>query len=176
MASLGICFPLSAIMKVYSKIDGLPSEENGFGQYLKLVKLIYDLSECEGMRTLSNVAYLSVNEGKEDMRIKEAKKYIQEHYLEQVTLTLLSKKANMTPVSFSRFFKQQTGRNVSDYIIEVRLSNAAQMLMETTKSIYDICFESGFNNLSNFNRIFKKKKGITPKMLRSHYRKDKYTF
>ncbi len=47
------------------------------------------------------------------------------------------------------------------------------MLVDTTKSISEICFECGFNNLSYFNRIFKKKKGMTPKIFRSHYRKNK---
>lgn len=174
-ASQGICFPLSAIMKVYSQIDGLPSEENGFGQYYKLIKLLYDLSECDGLRTLANSSINDSKNGNGDPRISIVKDFVKEHFIESVTLPQLSEMAHMTPVSFSRFFKQQTGKNISDYIIDVRLHYASQMLLESTESISEICFGCGFNNLSNFNRLFKKKKGITPKMFRSHYRKDKYT-
>lgn len=176
MAGQGICFPLSAIMKVYSQIDNLPSEETAFGQYVKILKLLHDLSDCDGMRALSNSSVPAAKDDKDDPRIRKVKGFVQEHYLDQVSLPQLAKMANMTSVSFSRFFKQQTGKNISDYIIDTRLNKAAEMLLESAKPISDICFDSGFNNLSNFNRIFKKKKGTTPKMFRSHYRKDKYTF
>lgn len=64
----------------------------------------------------------------------------------------------MTDVSFSRFFKLRTGKNLSDYIIDIRLGFASRLLVDSTMSIAEICYECGFNNLSNFNRIFKKKR------------------
>lgn len=75
--------------------------------------------------------------------------------------------------AFSRFFKLRTGRTVSDYIIDVRLGHAARLLAESTSSVLEICFEAGFNNVSNFNRIFKRKKGCSPSTFREYYRKNK---
>ena len=79
----------------------------------------------------------------------------------------------MSPSSFSRFFKARTGRSISDYVIGIRLSYAARELVGTTRPIAEICFASGFNNVSNFNRIFKKNKGITPKESREIYKRNK---
>ena len=76
-------------------------------------------------------------------------------------------------VSFSRFFKLRTGKNLSDYIIDIRLGYAARLLVDSTMSVAEICYECGFNNLSNFNRIFKKKKECSPKEFRDNYRKKK---
>ena len=79
----------------------------------------------------------------------------------------------MTPVSFSRFFKLRTGKSLSDYIIDIRLGHATRQLVDSTKTVAEICYECGFNNLSNFNRIFKKKKGCSPKEFREIYYKKK---
>ena len=81
--------------------------------------------------------------------------------------------AGMSPVAFSRFFKMRTGKSLSDYIIDVRLGYASSCLIDTNQSIADICFECGFNNLSNFNRIFKKKKNCSPKEFRENFRRKK---
>lgn len=75
----------------------------------------------------------------------------------------------MTDVSFSRFFKKRTSRSFVDSLNEIRLGYATRMLVDTTTSIAEICFACGFNNISNFNRIFKKKKGCTPKEFRENY-------
>ena len=79
----------------------------------------------------------------------------------------------MSPSSFSRFFKLRTGKSLSDYILDIRLGFAARMLVDSTKNISEICFECGFNNISNFNRIFKAKRGVTPREFRSMFKKNK---
>ena len=79
----------------------------------------------------------------------------------------------MSPSAFSRFFKLHTGRNLTDYIIDMRLGAASRMLVDTSRSISEICFCCGFNNLSNFNRIFKKKKGCSPSEFRENYHKTR---
>ena len=79
----------------------------------------------------------------------------------------------MCEVSFSRFFKKRTAKTFVEYLNDFRLGIATRMLINTTQSINEICEESGFNNLSNFNRIFKKKKGCTPKQFRENFSKTK---
>ena len=96
--------------------------------------------------------------------------------MEEIRLHQMSDLAGMTPVAFSRFFKLRTGKILSDYIIYLRLGFAARLLVDSTRSIAEICYECGFNNLSNFNRIFKKKKGCSPKEFRDNYRKKKILF
>ena len=79
----------------------------------------------------------------------------------------------MAPSAFSRFFKAHTGTTLSDYIIDMRLSKSSRLLLDTNKSVNEICTECGFNNLSNFNRIFKKKKNCSPSEFRENYHKTR---
>ena len=79
----------------------------------------------------------------------------------------------MAPSAFSRFFKQHTTRNLQDYIIDVRLGRAARMLVDTTTGISEICYACGFNNLSNFNRAFKNRRGYTPRDFRALFTKNR---
>jgi YesN/AraC family two-component response regulator len=169
-AKQGICFPLSTIMRVYSQIDTIAAEDNRFSQYLKLLKLLNDLSNCEGMRMLSSVNALQMRVYSSDDKLVLVNNYIKQHFLEDIRLNTLAEMIGITPVSFSRFFKGKTGRNLSDYIIDLRLQYASSLLMESSLPISTICKKSGFNNLSNFNRLFKKNKGITPKYLRSYFK------
>lgn len=90
-----------------------------------------------------------------------------------IRLPNLAKMAGMSPVAFSRLFKQKIGKSLSDYIIDMRLGYASRFLLDSTNSISDISYECGFNNLSNFNRIFKKKKNCSPKEFRETFRKRK---
>jgi AraC-like DNA-binding protein len=99
------------------------------------------------------------------------REYIDQHYKEEIRLAQLADIAGMTPVSFSRFFKVRTGRSLTDYIIDIRLGYAARLLVDSTMSIAEICYDCGFNNLSNFNRIFKKKKRCAPKEFRADFRR-----
>ena len=67
----------------------------------------------------------------------------------------------------------RTGRTLSDYILDIKLGRAGRLLVDTNKTVAEICYECGFNNLSNFNRIFKGKRGYTPREFRSLYKKNK---
>jgi AraC-like DNA-binding protein len=67
----------------------------------------------------------------------------------------------------------RTGSPFSEYLIDVRIGNAARFLIDSTMSVSEICYQCGFNNLSNFNRLFKQKKGYSPTEFRSFYQKKK---
>lgn len=172
-AQKGLCFPMSAILKIYSLIDKLASEEQGFYAVIKFLSILYELSLCSEARTLSSSSFAKIGITSDSRRVQKVQDYINEHYREEIRLNQLADIAGMTPVSFSRFFKIRTGKNLSDYIIDIRLGFAARLLVDSTESIAEICYDCGFNNLSNFNRIFKKKKGCVPKEFRENYRKKK---
>ncbi len=172
-AEHGVSFPLQSIMKIYSQLDTIASENQGFEQFLRLLKILNDLSQGEGIRTLASSSFASAQRNTESRRVRKVKEFINQNYKKDIRLSELADMVGMTPVSFSRFFKLRTGKNLSDYIIDIRLGFASRMLVDSTKNISEICYECGFNNLSNFNRIFKKKKGMPPKEFRSHYRKNK---
>lgn len=79
----------------------------------------------------------------------------------------------MSEASFCRFIKQHTSKSFIDFLTDIRLGAASRALVDSSLSIAEIGYDCGFNNLSNFNRIFKKKKGVTPKEFRDNYRKNK---
>jgi len=172
-AQKGLSFPMSAILKVYHLLDKLASEKEGFYAVIKFMTILYELSLCDDVRTLSSSSFAKVGVHSDSRRVQKVQDYINEHYKEEIRLSQLADLAGMTSVSFSRFFKLRTGKNLSDYIIDIRLGYSTRLLVDSTQSIAEICYECGFNNLSNFNRIFKKKKDCSPKEFRENYRKKK---
>ena len=172
-ARKGLAFPMSAIMRVYQQLDTLSSVKDGFYAVMQFMTILYELSRCDGVRTLATSSYAKVEVESDSRRVLKVKNYIAKNYMDEIRLNTLADIAGMSPSAFSRFFKLHTGRNLSEYIIEMRLGYASRMLVDTAKSIAEISFQSGFNNLSNFNRIFKKKKGCSPSEFRENYHKTR---
>ena len=172
-AKKGISFPLQAIMKVYGMLDTLSSVKDGFYAVQQFLTILYELSRCENARTLASSSYAKVTVEDDSRRILKVKNFISKNYMDELRLPELASLAGMSSSAFSRFFKLHTGRNISEYIIDLRLGYAARMLVDTAKSISEIGFDCGFNNLSNFNRIFKKKKGCSPSEFRESYHKTR---
>ena len=172
-AKKGLSFPLQAIMKVYGMLDTLSSVKDGFYAVQQFLTILYELSRCENARTLASSSYAKVTVEDDSRRILKVKNFISKNYMDELRLPELASLAGMSSSAFSRFFKLHTGRNISEYIIDLRLGYAARMLVDTAKSISEIGFDCGFNKLSNFNRIFKKKKGCSPSEFRESYHKTR---
>ena len=172
-AKKGLVFPMQAIMKVYGLLDSLSSVKDGFYAVQQFLTILYELSRCENARTLASSSYAKVTIEDDSRRILKVKNFISKNYMDELRLPELASLAGMSSSAFSRFFKLHTGRNISEYIIDLRLGYAARMLVDTAKSISEIGFDCGFNNLSNFNRIFKKKKGCSPSEFRESYHKTR---
>ena len=172
-ARKGLAFPMPAIMKVYAQLNSLSTIKEGFYAVMQFLTILYELSKCDGARTLASTSYAKVAVEDDSRRILKAKNYISTNFMDEMRLATLADIAGMSPSAFSRFFKLHTGRNLTDYIIDIRLGYATRMLVDTSRSISEISFNCGFNNLSNFNRIFKKKKGCSPSEFRESYHKTK---
>lgn len=172
-AGHGLNFSVGAIMKVYALIDSLPSETEPFDQYLHFLKIIYELSLANDSRILASSSFAKAVRDKESRRVAKVKQYVNDHYAEDLSLADMASLAGMTPSAFSRFFKSRTGRTLMDYIVDIRLGNAARRLVDTTDNVSEICYGCGFNNLSNFNRLFKAKRGYTPREFRTLFKKTR---
>lgn len=171
-AKHGLCFPLEAIMKVYDNLCSITQANDSFAQYLSMMKILYELSRFDA-RELTSASFVSVDKSSESRRVKTVKQYIMEHYSEPMTLDELASLIGMSPSSFSRFFRRCTGKTLTDYISDIRLGMAARSLVDSTKNVSEICYACGYNNLANFNRAFKSRKGMTPKEFRALYKKEK---
>ena len=171
-SSHGVVFSMQAILHTYERIEELLKMNNGFYQVLKLYEILYELSLSD-YRLLASSEFAHVDASSESRRVKKVTEYVAQHFKDDIRLQELADLVGMTPSAFSRFFKLRTHKSISDYIIDVRLGYAARKLADSAMSIVEICYTSGFNNVSYFNRIFKKKKGCTPTAFRNNYRKTK---
>ena len=134
------------------------------GHFFILMEL---LAGCEHYQMLS--ATTSAQSGDESSieRTNRAVDYIFAHYGRELSLEEVAEHLGMKPTYFSRVFKQATGRSFVEFVNRLRISKSCELLAEGDRPVTEVCFASGFNNLSNFNRRFQQLKGMTP----SHYRR-----
>ena len=116
---------------------------------------------------LASPSYIDSYTIAKSRRIEKVNEYIKQNLYQKIQLKDVADLVNMSESAFSHFFKKRTNSSFSDYITDLRLGHAARLLIETERSISEVCFDSGFNNVSNFNRTFKKKLGFTPSMFRA---------
>ena len=172
-ARKGLSFPMDAIMRVYRQLNSLSTIKDGFYAFMQFLTILYELSKCDGAHTLASSSFAKIEVSSDSRRVQKVKNYIDQNYTKEIRLTTLADLAGMSPSAFSRFFKLHTGRNLSEYIIDQRLGYASRMLVDSTNSVSEISYACGFNNLSNFNRIFKKRKGCSPTEFRENYHKTR---
>lgn len=168
----GLSFSLKSIMKVYPAIDNIV-KKNGFVQFIEVINMLYVLSLSTDSTELATSSFVNISKNADSRRVSKINKYIQANYKEDIRLNTLAELVGMTPPAFSRFFKLRTGSSLTEYITDIRMGVASKLLVDTTQSISEICYDCGFNNIANFNRIFKKRKNITPKTFREIYHKKK---
>jgi AraC-like DNA-binding protein len=165
----GILFSTETTLHLEPRIYGL-GKKQGFDSVLELMSIMHDLSISRDFRILSDSGFSDTEVfSYNSRRIEKVMEFIHTSFNKQISLGEAAKIASMTESAFSRFFKLRTGMTFIDCLTEVRLGHASRMLISTTKTIAEIAYSCGFNNISNFNRIFRKKKGCTPRELRESY-------
>ncbi|WP_113663824.1 AraC family transcriptional regulator [Pedobacter nanyangensis] len=162
-AKCGILFSGDTAKAIGPRLIRL-NKQHGFDSVLELMSILHDLSTSRNMRTLSDSTFSQAEFSYTSRRIEKVMEYINLNFDKPVSLSEVAKIANMTEVSFSRFFKNRTGASFIDSLIEIRLGH----VIDTSETISEVAYNCGFNNISNFNRIFKKKKGCTPTEFRDN--------
>jgi len=167
-SSRGVLFSEATTLSIMPRLIQL-QQKHGFDSVLELMSILHDLSTSRNLRTLSDVSFNTEIPSYTSRRIEKIMTFLNNNFHENITLGDAAKIAGMAEVSLSRFFKLRTGKTFIDTLNEVRLGHATRMLIDTTNSINEVAYKCGFNNMSNFNRIFKKKKESTPKEFRQTY-------
>lgn len=139
----------------------------GFHTVLEFFSILYELSIADRRILVSNQYDTkdTVRTSK-SRRIAKVCEYIDKNIEEPIRLGDVAQLVSMSESAFSHFFKKKTNCTFIDYVTNLRIARACQLLSETTYTVAEICYTCGFNNLSNFIRIFKKKKGSTPQEYR----------
>jgi AraC-like DNA-binding protein len=165
----GILFSKETTQQLAPRIIEL-NQKQGFDSVLELMSILHDLSISRNMRILSDASFNNTEQYTyNSRRIEKTLEYMNHNFDKPITLNEVARLANMSDAAFSRFFKQRTGNTFIDSLTEIRLGHASRMLIDTTQSIAEVAYHCGFNNISNFNRIFKKKKSCTPKDFRESF-------
>ena len=142
-------------------------ESEGVRRITLFIELLGTLARAEEWGNLASLAYSPLINPKQEDRINHAFGYLYEHFTEELRLPQVASACGMSPESFSRFFKKATGKTFIGFLNELRISNACWLIQQSDLTITEICYASGFTNLSNFNRRFRKIKKLTP----AEYRK-----
>ena len=137
----------------------LKDKLNRFILFLKLLELISS-SKVETLTEFINPKALNSNEGK---RLQDVFDYVTKNFQADIKLATAANLAFMTPNAFCRFFKQRTDKSFFQFLIELRIAHACQLLVtKKDMTIIEVAEESGFKSISNFNKKFKSLKKCTP--------------
>ncbi|MEI9945306.1 MAG: AraC family transcriptional regulator [Chitinophagaceae bacterium] len=148
-------------------ISKLP-EAKGLEKITTLLTILEKMAVSKEKQYISPVYYGVKVEQAEATRLNNVFQYVSDNFQQKITLTEIASIANLSAKAFCRYFKSKTRKTFYDFLLEVRVAHACNLLLEKDMTIYEVCYDCGFNNLSNFNRYFKKIMNKTP----SEYKRE----
>lgn len=143
-------------------------ESSSLDRLIKFLGILEELAVTQDCRILNAGKYYLQTQVEDNERINVIFNYVKDHFREQITLEEIADLANMKVPSFCRYFKKITNKTFTQFVNEYRITHSLKLLSEQPLSITEICFESGFNNFSYFNKTFKEYIKKSP----SQYRKE----
>ena len=138
-------------------------EMKGIEKLLQLIRILELISNTDEFRLLTKGGYVRSYRSSDSGRINAVYNHVVDNFNSEIKLETVAAIANLTETAFCKYFKQRTSKSFSRFLNEIRIGHSCKLLMEKELTIRQVCEESGFKNLSNFNRQFKKITGKTPK-------------
>lgn len=166
-ANKGIHFKGKHVKNITTRLEKMVNL-GGLEAYIELLNIFNLLLQVENYEYLSLTSYYTASFDKDLDKINKVYEYVFQNIQEGISLDYAAEIVHMAPGSFCRYFKKKTKLPFMQYVKNIRIGIAAKMLAETDKQITQICYESGYNNLANFNHYFKKIMKKTP----TEYRKS----
>jgi AraC-like DNA-binding protein len=161
----GVVFHGDDKRQIGEKIESL-NEKSTFKKLTGLLEVIIKMHEADDY-TLLNVGQFALETSPQDNnKLNVIFNFVKEHYTRAIKLEEVAEIAGMTVPAFCRYFKKITRKTFTAFVNEYRVAHAAKLLHEKQISISEVCFDSGFNNISHFNRLFKDFFGKTPSVYR----------
>jgi AraC-like DNA-binding protein len=146
------------------------TQDKGFANVIEFFTLLDMLSKAEERSFLASEGFTPQAVKTDNHRMQTAYAYILKNFANpNIKIGDLVNMVNMSESAFSHFFQKNTNKSFTQFLIDVRIGHACKMLLDGDKTINQICFSSGFNNLANFNRLFKKYRNSTPIEYRRKY-------
>lgn len=163
----GIMFSQETIEKVQEQIISL-KKLNGFESFMAVMNILNELATSNNQTYLSSYSIdTETFVDHDDMKL--IYDYLHKNFEKKITLEEIANHTNMSIVTFNRFIKKRTGKTFINYLNEIRVSYAARWLIEKDLTISEVAYQCGFNNIANFNKIFKSIKNCTPSELKQQF-------
>lgn len=164
----GIKFHSAIAEEVGPRMNRLMNKK-GFDRFIEVLDILNLLSQTSEYEYLAEVSSPHPPTDQESRRVNDVINYILNNYKENIELETIADIAHYSKAAFCKFFKQRTRKTFSQFLNEVRISQACKLLQQTDMNISRIGYESGYNNISHFNRQFKKHTGLTPREYAKKY-------
>lgn len=161
LSKRGISLSEASRSKSAELIDRILNAANTL-RIIHLLAILLCISEEEQPDLLTSPTFSIQLQDPDANRMQIAMQYIGENYRDQIRLEELASLTGMTPNSFCRYFKSQIGKTLFQFLIEMRVKTACNLLLENKHTVKQICFEAGFQNFSSFHKYFKNLTGTTP--------------
>lgn len=168
-SSRGISFGQTTRETVTSMMTRL-QDKKAFDGIVDLLRILQVLADSEEYTLLANPEYSNTLKQSDTERMNKVHAYVMKNFRDKITLEEVAALANMTPSSFSRYFKTHANKTFSDFLTGIRIGYSCKLLVEKKMSITQACYDSGFNTVSNFNRQFKSYTQSTPLEYRKRFR------
>ena len=168
-ANRGLAFKGPVRRDAAVRMERMMAASPGLPRLVALLETLDLLAASRGGRPLSSARFTAPFRPEQTHRIDRVCRYINDHFQEGLSLAQASAVAHLSESAFSRFFMKMTGRTFKGYLNELRVGAACDLLIRTEDKIAHVASASGFENLSNFNRQFLKRKGISPVAFRRQY-------
>lgn len=165
-AKLGLSFHGNVKMKVGESLKSM-FEMNAFEKLMELIKVFHQMATTEEYTVLNAEGHSLIASGNDIQKIDIVYTFVRNNFDAPIALQDIASLVRMTIPALCRFFKKSTGKTVVQFINDYRISHACKLIYNEHESISNIAFESGFQNISNFNRVFKKITGMSPSKFRS---------
>lgn len=171
LSKRGIAFSNPTKEIVQKKMESIESNDS-FKSFLTFLEILHILSTSNDINVLSSPQSANYSQKRESRRISLIMNNVKLNYKKPIKLSDVAGMVNMSESAFSHYFKKRTGQSFTSYLLDYRLGVVTKLLTETNMSINEICYEAGFNSLSNFNRAFKKKHSMSPKEFKLNYHQE----
>jgi len=140
-----------------------------FERYILFLEILNMIGKSEELVLLASKEYINTRFHTDNQRIQTIYKFLMEHYREEIDLERIASLVNLAPGSLCRFFKKQAGKTIFEYLNIIKVDFACKLLMNDGLSVADVAYDSGFNNLSHFNKQFREITGVTPLKYRQRF-------
>lgn len=167
-AQRGLEFHGGTAEKAIGIIQNLLEAED-FDRVLTLLNLLNLFAKSSEYKVLASDGYSNSLKESETDRMNRVHAYVMKNFRDKISLDEVAAIANMSPSSFSRYFKIHANKTFSDFLTEIRIGYSCKLLISQKIDVAQVCYDSGFNTLSNFNRQFKAFTNYNPLEYRKKY-------